>query len=152
VSLRQPHHPVEPGLRLLGTSASVPSPLHLQLHIITRLSFNEQGRITHHRDFWDMKDMLGLIPGLSLAQWISSRLVARSLGFVAQMLNGRSTAEQVSAFASEFISRAASGSGSSAWPNGTPQSSDLERVAHGTHTKNTLGLQGLSSTSRLLGQ
>ena len=32
-----------------------PSPFHLKLPIITRLSFNEAGKITHHRDFWDVK-------------------------------------------------------------------------------------------------
>lgn len=32
-----------------------PSPFHLVLRIITRLSFNEAGKITHHRDFWDVK-------------------------------------------------------------------------------------------------
>ena len=32
-----------------------PSPLHLILPMITRLSFNEAGKITHHRDFWDVK-------------------------------------------------------------------------------------------------
>ena len=32
-----------------------PSPLHLKLPIITRLSFNDAGKITHHRDFWDVK-------------------------------------------------------------------------------------------------
>ena len=32
-----------------------PSPFHLVLPIITRLSFNEAGKITHHRDFWDVK-------------------------------------------------------------------------------------------------
>ena len=32
-----------------------PSPFHLKLPIITRLAFNEAGKITHHRDFWDVK-------------------------------------------------------------------------------------------------
>lgn len=32
-----------------------PSPFHLKLPIITRLSFNDAGKITHHRDFWDVK-------------------------------------------------------------------------------------------------
>lgn len=31
------------------------SPLHLEFPLITRLSFNDAGRITHHRDFWDVK-------------------------------------------------------------------------------------------------
>jgi hypothetical protein len=35
-----------------GEERTLPSPLHFQLHVITRLQFNESGRITHHRDFW----------------------------------------------------------------------------------------------------
>ncbi|OSD04563.1 hypothetical protein PYCCODRAFT_1433432 [Trametes coccinea BRFM310] len=56
-----------------------PSPLHLKLPIITRLSFNDAGKITHHRDFWDVKDLLGLVPGMTLVQWISSRIAAQSI-------------------------------------------------------------------------
>lgn len=37
------------------TQAPAPSILHLSLPIITRLSFNDAGKITHHRDFWDVK-------------------------------------------------------------------------------------------------
>ncbi|KAF8214195.1 hypothetical protein K438DRAFT_1563370 [Mycena galopus ATCC 62051] len=75
-------HPSAPGLPIPGTSLTVPSPFHFKLHIITRLSFNEQGRITHHRDFWDVKDVVGLVPGASLAQWIGTRLAAKSLTYV----------------------------------------------------------------------
>ncbi|KAI0638460.1 hypothetical protein C8Q77DRAFT_434032 [Trametes polyzona] len=56
-----------------------PSPFHLKLPIITRLSFNDAGKITHHRDFWDVKDLLGLLPGMTLVQWVSSRLAAQSI-------------------------------------------------------------------------
>jgi hypothetical protein len=63
----------------------VPSPLHFQLHILTRLCLNEQGRITHHRDFWDVKDVLGLVPGASLVQWITTRLTGYSLAVVTRM-------------------------------------------------------------------
>jgi len=83
-----PPHPTSPSLHLPLTPFNIPSPLHLRLHIITRLSFNEQGRITHHRDFWDVKDVLGLIPGLGLAQWIASRVAARGLGFAGHLLSG----------------------------------------------------------------
>ena len=55
---------------------------------MTRLSFNEQGLITHHRDIWDVKDVLGLVPGISLAQWIGSRLAAQSLTLAARILSG----------------------------------------------------------------
>ncbi|KAK7062293.1 hypothetical protein R3P38DRAFT_3492295 [Favolaschia claudopus] len=76
------HHHSTPSLSLPGTSLTLPSPFHFKLHIITRLSFNEQGRITHHRDFWDVKDVMGLVPGASLAQWIATRIAARGLTYV----------------------------------------------------------------------
>lgn len=86
-----------PSLPLPGTSLAVPSPLHLKLPIITRLTFNEQGRITHHRDYWDVKDLIGLVPGLSLAQWISSRLAAQGLALAARMLSRGSSASSAHA-------------------------------------------------------
>ena len=87
------------GPTTLGLDLSLPSPLHLRLPIISRLSFNESGKITHHRDFWDLKvrqitcfsphrlnlsarrlqDCIGLIPGMTIAQWISGRLFAQSI-------------------------------------------------------------------------
>ncbi|KAJ3929359.1 MAG: hypothetical protein NXY57DRAFT_900255 [Lentinula lateritia] len=79
-----PSHPIHPSLPIPGTSLTVPSPFHLKLRIITRFSFNEQGRITHHRDFWDVKDVMGLVPGVSLAQWIGTRLTARGLSYVSR--------------------------------------------------------------------
>ncbi|KAJ3832651.1 hypothetical protein F5878DRAFT_634642 [Lentinula raphanica] len=83
-SQRPSFHPIHPSLPIPGTSLTVPSPFHLKLRIITRLSFNEQGRITHHRDFWDVKDVMGLVPGVSLAQWIGSRLTARGLSYASR--------------------------------------------------------------------
>ncbi|KAJ7584363.1 hypothetical protein C8J56DRAFT_789541 [Mycena floridula] len=77
--LEEPHHPTYPSLPVPGTWLSLPSPFHFQLHVLTRLSFNEQGKVTHHRDFWDVKDLMGLVPGVSLAQWIGTRIAARSL-------------------------------------------------------------------------
>ncbi|KZT67694.1 hypothetical protein DAEQUDRAFT_693488 [Daedalea quercina L-15889] len=74
---------------------SAPSILHLSLPIITRLSFNDAGRITHHRDFWDIKDLLNLLPGMSLAQWITTRMIAqgiRGLVSAGRMLSGSRTA------------------------------------------------------------
>ncbi|KAJ3878363.1 hypothetical protein F5051DRAFT_328118 [Lentinula edodes] len=79
-----PSHPIHPSLPIPGTSLTVPSPFHLKLRIITRFSFNEQGRITHHRDFWDVKDVMGLVPGVSLAQWIGTRLTARGLSYASR--------------------------------------------------------------------
>ena len=95
ISLTDPNqfptpHPTSPALPIPLTSLTLPfpSPLHLQLRIMTRLSFNEQGLITHHRDIWDVKDVLGLVPGISLAQWIGSRLAAQSLTLAARILSG----------------------------------------------------------------
>jgi len=63
----------------LGLDLSIPSPFHLRLPIMTRLLFNDAGRITHHRDFWDVKDLLGLVPGMTLTQWITGRLFAQGI-------------------------------------------------------------------------
>lgn len=50
------HYPFTPGMHTtLGLNLYIPSPLHLRLPIMTRLSFNDVGKITHHRDFWDVK-------------------------------------------------------------------------------------------------
>ena len=67
----------QPKLSIAGIN--LPSPVHFQLRVLTRLSMNEQGRITHHRDFWDVKDLLGLVPGVSLAQWVMTRIAGYSL-------------------------------------------------------------------------
>lgn len=80
-----PPAPSAPGLPLFGTDLTLPSPLHLQLHVFTRLSFNEQGRITHHRDIWDIKDIIALFPGGTLSQWIASRLAAKSLSIASNL-------------------------------------------------------------------
>jgi hypothetical protein len=78
-SVSGPHQPTLPTLTVPGIGVALPSPFHLQLHVFTRLSFNEQGRIIHHRDVWDLKDIVGLLPGGMLSQWVASRLVARAL-------------------------------------------------------------------------
>ena len=70
----------QPKLSIAGIN--LPSPMHFQLRVLTRLSMNEQGRITYHRDFWDVKDLLGLVPGVSLAQWISTRITGYSLSLL----------------------------------------------------------------------
>jgi hypothetical protein len=85
-ALQSPPPFVIPSLPIPGTSLSLPSPFHSQLRIISRLSFNEQGRITHHRDFWDVKDVMGLVPGVSLAQWIGTRLTATGLSCLSNVL------------------------------------------------------------------
>lgn len=68
-----------------GIGVALPSPFHLQLRVFTRLSFNEQGRIIHHRDVWDMKDLVGLVPGGMLSQWVASRLAAQVLSAVSRL-------------------------------------------------------------------
>ncbi|KAF5392971.1 hypothetical protein D9757_001137 [Collybiopsis confluens] len=92
-----PSRAMHPSLPIPGTSLTVPSPFHLKLRIITRFSFNEQGRITHHRDFWDVKDVMGLVPGVSLAQWIGTRIAARGLSYASRVwLKGSSSNSQIS--------------------------------------------------------
>ncbi|KLO10231.1 hypothetical protein SCHPADRAFT_832797, partial [Schizopora paradoxa] len=78
--------PPQPCLAFPGLEAlSVPSPFHLKLKVLTRLSFNEQGRITRHRDLWDVRDVLGLVPGMRVAQWVGTRVAAQGLSVVARM-------------------------------------------------------------------
>lgn len=72
----------EPTVSLVGVP--LPSPFHLKLHILTRLTLNERGRITHHRDFWDVKDLFGLVPGISLTQWITTRMTGYSLALLSR--------------------------------------------------------------------
>jgi hypothetical protein len=84
-SLNGPHLPSVPAVTVPGIGLALPSPLHLQLHVFTRLSFNEQGRIIHHRDVWDLKDIVGLFPGGLLSQWVTSRLVAQVLSTVCRL-------------------------------------------------------------------
>ncbi len=84
-SVSGPQQPSLPTLTVPGIGVALPSPLHLQLHVFTRLSFNEQGRIIHHRDVWDLKDLVGLIPGGMLSQWVASRLAARVLSTISRL-------------------------------------------------------------------
>ncbi|KAI0268146.1 hypothetical protein BC834DRAFT_968364 [Gloeopeniophorella convolvens] len=74
-----------PTLPIPGVGLALPSPFHLQLRVFTRLSFNEQGKIIHHRDVWDLKDLVGLVPGGMLSQWIASRLAARALSTMSRL-------------------------------------------------------------------
>ncbi|TFK55379.1 hypothetical protein OE88DRAFT_1764747 [Heliocybe sulcata] len=82
-----PHpQPTDPALSVPLLNVMLPSPLHLQLHVITRLRFNDSGRITHHRDFWDVKDLLSLLPGGSVAQWVGARVVGGALSTISRVL------------------------------------------------------------------
>ncbi|EPQ58967.1 hypothetical protein GLOTRDRAFT_33026, partial [Gloeophyllum trabeum ATCC 11539] len=85
-------HPSDPALSVPLLNFLLPSPLHLQLHVLTRLRFNESGLITHHRDFWDVKDLLSLLPGGALAQWVGARVVGGALSSISRVL-GVSPAE-----------------------------------------------------------
>ncbi|GLB34177.1 hypothetical protein LshimejAT787_0110610 [Lyophyllum shimeji] len=117
-----------PALRIPGTSLSLPSPFHFQLHIITRLSFNEQGRVTHHRDFWDVRDLLGLVPGVSLVQWLGTRIAAIGLSSVSRLW---APEKPHLVLGDQSI---------------LPETRDLERAdsppAYVSATKNALGLDG----------
>ena len=73
----------QPKMSIAGIN--LPSPMHFRLRVLTRLSMNEQGRITHHRDFWDVKDLLGLVPGVSLAQWVTTRITGYSLSVLGRL-------------------------------------------------------------------
>ncbi len=65
--------------RLPFPGLNMPSPFHLKLRVITKLTFNEQGRILYHRDWWDIRDLISLIPGAQPAQWILTRMAAQGL-------------------------------------------------------------------------
>lgn len=126
----QNRHPTSPSLPVPGTSLSIPSPFHFRLHVITRLTFNEQGRVAHHRDFWDVKDVIGLVPGVSLAQWIGTRLAAKGLSYVVKFW----TREKSQNYKEESVPMS--------------EDSDLERgmtpaAAYVASTKNALGLDGV---------
>ena len=81
-----PRHPfIAPSLPVPGTSITLPSPFHLKLRIITKLSFNEQGLVTHHRDVWDAKAVVGLVPGVSLMQWVGTRVAAHAVSLLGRL-------------------------------------------------------------------
>ncbi|KAF8842008.1 hypothetical protein BDN67DRAFT_966354 [Paxillus ammoniavirescens] len=78
--------PASPSLTIPGTRISLPSPLHFQLPVMTRLSFNEQGQITYHVDIWDVRDVLRLIPGVRVVQWFLGRAGAMGLSWISRKL------------------------------------------------------------------
>ncbi|KIJ56501.1 hypothetical protein M422DRAFT_22663 [Sphaerobolus stellatus SS14] len=65
-------------LALPGTQLSWPSPLHFELRMLSRLEFTRE-RVLHHRDIWDVKDLVALVPGAKLVQYIGARVSARAL-------------------------------------------------------------------------
>ncbi|KIJ14523.1 hypothetical protein PAXINDRAFT_12622 [Paxillus involutus ATCC 200175] len=78
--------PASPSFTIPGTRISLPSPLHFQLPVMTRLSFNEQGQITYHVDIWDVRDVLRLIPGVRVVQWFLGRAGALGLSWISRKL------------------------------------------------------------------
>ena len=148
----------EPGLVIPGTNLSLPSPFHIKLHVITRLSFNEQGLITHHRDFWDVKDLMGLVPGAALAQWIGARLAAHGISLATRLFLGGSTK---SAAVAAPISRSESvGYGIRPVSNDYEEMQDdfesarglghdrpqlSQSAAYGAYVKNAIALHGMTS-------
>jgi len=98
-----PLHPASPSLQIPGTALTLPSPFHFQLHVVTRLCFNEQGRVTQHRDFWDVKDVIGLVPGVSLAQWIGTRLAAKGISCMSNLLSPKKTHQNPSTSAADDL-------------------------------------------------
>jgi hypothetical protein len=117
---------LSPSIPVPGTSLSIPSPLHFKLHVITRLSFNEQGRVTHHRDFWDVKDVIGLVPGLTLAQWIGTRLAAKGVSFASRIWTRQKAHDYEQAISTADVENGA-----------TP-------TAYVTTVKNGLGIEALT--------
>ncbi|KAF8305854.1 hypothetical protein DL93DRAFT_2089168, partial [Clavulina sp. PMI_390] len=103
ISLPESTYPGTPGHggrpQTLGNAARVLGTLARQvsLPVHTRLSFNDSGRITHHQDIWDVKDVVNLIPGMSVAQWIGSRVLAHGLSGTFDFVNWASTAASESA-------------------------------------------------------
>lgn len=84
-SSSRPTLPHSPALPVFGTDLTVPSPLHFKFHILTKLEFNEQGRIVHHRDFWDISNVMQLFPGGPLSHWIGTRLAAQGLSMASRL-------------------------------------------------------------------
>ncbi len=39
----------------------LPSPLHFRLRVTSRFTFNDAGRVTYHRDLWDIKDIAQML-------------------------------------------------------------------------------------------
>ncbi|QRV72851.1 hypothetical protein RhiJN_00865 [Ceratobasidium sp. AG-Ba] len=65
--------------QLLGGS------LHRRVRVHTILSFNEQGRITHHQDVCDLRELLYLIPGGHAIQSVTTRFTAIGLAGLSRL-------------------------------------------------------------------
>lgn len=78
------------------------SPLHFQLRVTSRLSFNDGGKITRHRDLWDVKDLvLALLPLLKPLFWIGARAVGLVVAAFAWVVLSGSDGRGVDAFGAD---------------------------------------------------
>ncbi|KAH7343382.1 hypothetical protein B0J17DRAFT_642170 [Rhizoctonia solani] len=59
--------------------------LHRSVRMHTILSFNEQGRITHHQDTCDLRELLYLIPGGHAVQFVTTRFTAMGLAGLSRL-------------------------------------------------------------------
>jgi hypothetical protein len=131
-----PHQQSHPLLSIRGFR--LPSPFHLQLRIITKLTFNEQGRVTAHRDFWDVRDLTGMIPGARMAQWVLTRLAAHGLA-TASWFFGKSTAPSSAGNVEPSNNTGSAETEHAPWRSGASSRIGQEDVL------NTLGLVGIRS-------
>lgn len=70
------------------------SPFHFRMRVTTRLSFNDAGRVVHHRDLIDLKDLIQGFPGGTAFQWLTSTLAAKSLSVLSRIFVYRSKADK----------------------------------------------------------
>lgn len=59
--------------------------LRRSVRVHTILSFNEQGRITHHQDICDLRELLYLIPGGHAVQSVTTRFAAIGLAGLSRL-------------------------------------------------------------------
>lgn len=65
-----------------GTITRGWSPFHFRLRVVTRLTFNDAGRVVHHRDLIDVKDLIKGFPGGTAFQWIAFTFAAQNLSML----------------------------------------------------------------------
>ncbi|KAF8605296.1 hypothetical protein BDV93DRAFT_521631 [Ceratobasidium sp. AG-I] len=78
--------------RLLGGS------VHRRVRVHTILSFNEQGRITHHQDVCDLRELLYLIPGGHALQSLTTRFTAIGLAGLSRLSAALSVSAETQCF------------------------------------------------------
>jgi hypothetical protein len=93
-----------------------------------------------------MKDVLGLVPGASLAQWIGARLAATSLTIAARLFTGgkkspRPPSAHGVASASEDLCDLPA-----VWEKDPPGTSSVTQAAtYDSYSNNTLGLEAMAT-------